>query len=186
MGSQRKLLSFLTTSLRTARWKGLSGTGPWKNKREPTLPARRRPSGSRARRPADEATPIRAAARPPFQPAFQRQSAELNQATQLPQSGLVQHQISRPNGETMPVLLAGRRPLERQLSIADRCARVEEPLGSTSVRQKSALRVSHQLDLLRSNAASAHHWLRLLSGVLHIPPRIRLTIEDDAGARPAR
>jgi hypothetical protein len=46
MGSQRKLLSFLTTSLRTARWKGLSGTGSRKNKREPTLPARRRPSGS--------------------------------------------------------------------------------------------------------------------------------------------
>src|SRR4051812_27827932 len=37
-------------------------------------PARRRPSGSRARRPADEGTPVRAATRPPF----------------LPPSGLVQ------------------------------------------------------------------------------------------------
>src|SRR5260370_41063222 len=56
------------------------------------------PSGSRARRPADEATPSRAATRSPFPLPSNAERAEYEPATQLPQSGLVQHQISPAAG----------------------------------------------------------------------------------------
>src|SRR5260370_587817 len=52
------------------------------------------PSGSRARRPADEATPSRAATRSPFPLPSNAERLEYEPATQLPQSGLVQWAIS--------------------------------------------------------------------------------------------
>src|SRR5260370_40737337 len=52
------------------------------------------PSGSRARRPADEATPVRAATRAPFPLPSNAERSEYEPATQLPQSGLVQCRIS--------------------------------------------------------------------------------------------
>src|SRR5260370_41521879 len=67
------------------------------------------PSGSRARRPADEATPLRAATRAPFPLPSNAERSEYEPATQLPQSGLVQPHISGAiDRKTGPEFSAGR------------------------------------------------------------------------------
>src|SRR5258708_730107 len=62
------------------------------------------PSGSRARRPADEATPSRAATRSPFPLPSNAERLEYEPATQLPQSGLVQWAISVAIGHYLDAL----------------------------------------------------------------------------------
>jgi hypothetical protein len=95
MGSQRKLLSLLTTPPKTVRWKGgIEKAGSWNSKRKPSEPVRRRPSGSRAYRPADEERPVRTATRPPSPPPGRRWASIRTRATQLPRSGLVQCALS--------------------------------------------------------------------------------------------